>query len=295
MKNLLSVTMPGHSASANPDPPSPARIRRRLSARDLREIARATARLNVAGIYAIEMLGVKVIFHNGRPAAGNDGAPAQVQPGPAGVQNPPPQPGSRQQKRKARSDGRATRRRERLQQQQPHLQHPPGLHQPGDLQTQQQLHQQRQEPQPEQEELQQPAQDKVPPAQDEMEPERAAKRGQPSTPSQEGGLPSPAAPRAKRALVLPGPPPPSLPPSPPSPHVTDGLVATGRDLQKRDASSVLANALVHKPERPPQCTCCKEYNERMFDVKNQWCFGCHQENCEDSRKCNLCKYLFRNL
>ena len=111
--------MPGHSASANPDPPSPARIRRRLSARDLREIARATARLNVAGIYAIEMLGVKVIFHHDRPAAANGAAPAQVQPGSAGVQNPPTQPGSRQQKRKARSDGRATRRRERLQQQQP--------------------------------------------------------------------------------------------------------------------------------------------------------------------------------
>ena len=278
--------MPGHSASANSDPPTLARIRRRLSARDLREIARATARLNVAGIYAIEMLGVKVIFHNGRPAAGNDGAPAQVQPGPAGVQNPPPQPGSRQQKRKARSDGRATRRRERLQQQQPHLQHPPGLHQPEDLQAKQQLRTQRQETQPEQNELQQPAQVAVPPAPDEMESERAAKRGQPSTPSHTDGMPSPAAPHAKRALVLPGPPPPSLPPSPPSPHVTDGLVATGRELQKRDASSVLANAPVTKAKKPPQCTCCKAYNERMYDVKHQWCVDCHLQNCEYG--CDLC-------
>ena len=67
--NLLSVTMRGHSASATSDPPSPARIRRRLSARDLREIERATARLNVAGVYAIEMLGVKVGDFSQQPAS----------------------------------------------------------------------------------------------------------------------------------------------------------------------------------------------------------------------------------
>ena len=287
--------MRGHPTSTASDSPAPARFRRRLDGRDYREIERAMARLGVAGVYAIEMHGVKVIFHNHRAAPEAQEIPAQVPPQPAGAQAAPPQPSGRLQKRKARSALRATRRRERLQQQQVQMQHPPGLQQPGDMHPQAQLIQQRQVPQPEQDEMQQPAQEMVPPAQDEMEKERAAKRGQPSTPSQEDGMPSPAAPSAKRTLVLPGPPPPSLPPSPPSPHVTDGLVATGRDLQKRDASSVLANALVHKPERPPQCTCCKEYNERMFDVKNQWCFGCHEENCEDSRKCNLCKYLFRNL
>ena len=247
------------------------------------------ARLGVAGVYAIEMHGVKVIFHNHRAAPEAQEIPAQVPPQPAGAQAAPPQPSGRLQKRKARSALRATRRRERLQQQQVQIQHPPGLNQPGDLHPQAQLIPQRQEPQPEQDELQQPAQDMVPPAQDEMEKERAAKRGQPSTPSPGEGLPSPAAPHAKRTLVLPDPPPPSLPPSPPSPSVTDGLVATGHVVRMRDASSVKAKAPVHKPERPTSCICCQATYEHAYDLydrENEWCFDCHQENCAD--QCDLC-------
>ena len=282
--------MRGHPTSTASDSPAPARFRRRLDGRDFREIERAMARLGVAGVYAIEMHGVKVIFHNHRAAPEAKEIPAQVPPQPAEAQAAPPQPSGRLQKRKARSALRATRRRERLQQQQVQMQHPPGLQQPGDLHPQAQLIPQRQVPQPEQDEMQQPAQDMVPPAQDEMEKERAAKRGQPSTPSQEDGMPSPAAPSAKRTLVLPGPPPPSLPPSPPSPSVTDGLVATGHVVRMRDASSVKAKAPVHKPKRPNRCICCGVTYERAYDLydwKDQWCYDCHQENCGDNW-CDLC-------
>ena len=92
--NLLMAAMRGHPASANSD-------RRRLDGRDYREIERAMARLGVAGVYAIEMHGVKVIFHNHRAAPEAQEIPAQVPPQPAEAQAAPLQPSGRLQKRKA--------------------------------------------------------------------------------------------------------------------------------------------------------------------------------------------------
>ena len=193
--------MPGNSARAASSSSAPPAPRRWISRRDWQDIRRATQRLQVDGVYAVTVHGVKVEFDKHHLKHAKAAAPraAAVAAGDAEACLP-------RRRRAGQIERDALRARHREAQQQQRQVQP--------LQQQQQQQQQQGElpPQPKQQQQEQQQELLLLPQSDHMDYEKASiKRGAVSP--AHGS--TPIAPRAKRALPL-APPPPSLPPSPPS-------------------------------------------------------------------------------
>ena len=198
--------MPGTSARPFPSPLAPPSQRRWMSRRDWQDIRRATQRLQVDGVYAVTMHGVRVEFDKHHLKQAKAAAPraAAVAAGEDADDAQPRRRRAGQLKRDA-----LRQRHHQAQQQQQGLDHQPQKLQQEQPQQLQQEQPQQQRPPPQQQ-MREPQ--LLPPPSDPMDEEKASiKRGAVSP--AHGSTPS--APRAKRTLSL-APPPPSLPPSPPS-------------------------------------------------------------------------------
>ena len=196
--------MSGFPARTNPFASAPPTQRRWISRRDWQDIRRATKRLQVDGVYAVTVHGVKVEFDKNHLKQVNAAAEPRAA-AKTGDNAEASKPRRRRAGQLQRDAHRQRHHREAQQQQQ--RQAPP-------QQQQQQVEQQQPLPPPTlQHQRQQMRESQLLPSQsDHMDDERASfKRGAVSP--AHGSTPT--APRVKRTLSL-APPPPSLPPSPPS-------------------------------------------------------------------------------
>ena len=193
--------MPGFPARTNPFASAPPTQRRWISRRDWQDIRRATQRLQVDGVYAVTVHGVKVEFDKNHPKQAKAAAPRAAAE--AGGDAEAGKPRRRRAMQLKRDALRQRHHQEAQQQQQRQV--------PPQQQQQEQQQQQGELPPPLTQQQQQQELPQLMPPSDPMDDERASKRGAVS-PAQGS---TPVAPRAKRTLTL-APPPPSLPPSPPS-------------------------------------------------------------------------------
>ena len=253
--------MPGTPALPISSPPAPPTHRRWISRRDWQDIRRATQRLQVDGVYAVTVHGVRVEFvkHHSKQAKAEP-IGAAVADGAAKASKP-----RRRRAGQLKRDAVRASHREVAQQQQQRQED-----QPQQQLQQEQRKQQRAPPQPTQQRQQQQQQPLLPPQSDHMDDERAPKRSALS-PAQG------SAPRAKRLLTL-APPHPSLPPSPPStPPRQAHREGAPRGSQRTAHGAGLQQALPLDPEpaRPSlRCTMCLRDLPWLYNETDALCRTC---------------------